>query len=241
MNQLPQTALTRQSNFSIPQARDELNGDVGLTSEQIAHSLGIKTIHVNQAMDRRGYAKKLLSINCAVVPVGSSVNLLKNLDITNVISKKVGGKKIKGKGSWVFSIEAAQLFVVQSKSPKGMEYAKFLIDFHTKTSEHLPALLRENRDLKAELEMWRNQGAQKKLAAISTVDYLVRAVRHEDIFGDVWYTYERSKVPKADLDENELTQAQMEHITRMIAGLSKRLDDMQNKQAVKRLPPDRRR
>lgn len=232
------TAL-QKNNFIEPKEMAELDGDLGVTSIQIAESLGVKPEYINRRMAARGYAEKLMKAGCRVIAIGMATKSLTNSETPIGMTTK-SLKKIKGLNSWVFDITAAQVFVAQTRTDLGIAYAKYLTDFHSAIAKKLPELLREMQEMRAELAEWHGTRQKKLLKSTSTQDYVISVKRVTDMFGNPVFIKERIKIPTDKLRRDEYLAAQVSHCIEINEGMGRKIKALNDELEMIRLPADKR-
>lgn len=189
------------SGFVKPYPQDVLGGEDGLTSFDIARSLGISVAKVNEKINTEAF-KKLCKNN--------------GYDLIAIAIKS--GKRGRPGINWVLGSRASKACVSTMDNLKGNRYLDFLFDCEDVALKVLPTLLIELKALKEKVQIWEHR-EQRRLAKSRKGQILVPRYI-EDMFGHIILSHmETSNKELASKLEN--LEAKQIHIAKVIEGLSK--------------------
>lgn len=174
--------LDTNSRYARPSPREELGGELGLTSEQIAESLEAEHHHVRQA---------ILDLDEEDVEFHREAEKLQ--------VSKIG----RPKQVLVVSADDAKMIVARYRNKHGRGYLRFLIKCEKVALESVPQLLKEISRLNAENHDLRSRLPQKNMKQLQAPTRKGMAcvpVEQINLFGEVvvtgWQWVEESRVPE---------------------------------------------
>ncbi len=98
-------------SFKKPEPQSVLNGSLGLTTQDIADSLGIDVTQVRRKLSERGMLGRIKACNFNCMPIG--------------ILHPVNGTEYT---DYVLDVNAAKFFIARYENKKGDAYLKYLVD-----------------------------------------------------------------------------------------------------------------
>ena len=108
-------------DFIPPKPQSELNGEFGLTVNDIATSLGIKTKHVREKLEQRGLLDRIKSCDFNVVAFATSL-------------PHGGNGAMKEGTDYVLDLNAAKWFVGKYNNEAGDKYLAYLVKHESDTA-----------------------------------------------------------------------------------------------------------
>ena len=218
-------AALEKSVKIVPYIQKELNDEIGLTCRDMAVALSTTPHSVRRKVTRGDFLKKANTANFKVKPC--------------VFTNKINGLAEKG---FVFNLNAAKAFIAKWDNDQGWGYLSFLIDCEKVVLESVPKLIRELSDSK-EIIKKLTKPKHGRLANGDACVTLTQIEVRKDMFGTEYYEPLRVKVKLSDLDQSELAEYKLRHITKVQKGLlkasEKALDKsvFVNKTNIKKLGP----
>jgi cell division protein FtsB len=214
--------LVQHPGFVQPYPQEALGGELGLTSEDIARSLGVAVSAVNE--------------KCRRIDHGQWSTEGFQLIVDTIKSTKVGrpGKM------WVFSVHAAKLFLSRWDNEIGRGYFRYLLQCEDIVENKLPAKMKELQ-AKFDALQTENKSLRTKLDAAlvkrrrvrgNIFTYTYGIVCQEDIFGGVLIErrlIDRKAIGEMSGEDHDKFAAQ--HSVKVLAGLTKRINEILERQA----------
>lgn len=209
--------ISANRSYVKPYPQEALGGRLGLTSRDIASSLGIKLKAVNQALDKRGYADTLRRAGCELV---------------TFVTKSVG----PGRHGhiWILDSNAAKIFAAQTRSDIGVGYVMWLLECEHVRENVVPRLVAEVESLRSDVRALTAPKA-KRLPGQGIVEFIKKVITERDMFGGEERRVVTERKAYALLTEDERRRFRTEHRARVMRGLSKRQDNDINFTDVPRL------
>lgn len=185
-----------------PYPQPALDGDLGLTDEDIANSLDANVKFVRQKLRRSEFINNAKS---AGFRMSSSEDLNKN----GVLVRK-----------YVFDVNASKAFVAKWESESGWGYLSFLLKCEKAVVETIPRMIRELGEAR-EIIKKLTKPKRKTLPTGESVVTLTQIVVKKDIFGVEYCEPFRVQVPMNQLDQAQYQEYKIRHINKVQSGLTK--------------------
>lgn len=196
-----------ESNFIKPYPQEALDGQLGLTCEDLAKVLKTKREHV---------IRKFKSHKLNVENDGSF-----NFTQTWVKIKSGRGRKY---ASWVFCVDTCKLIIASYSNDIGHAYFKYLLKCERFVNEAAPKLMERLQKAEKEIEALK----RPKKRTVKKKNKMVEIVkRHEtriDMFGEVETVIVMDNRPRHELTPEEERQYKIRHIALVSKGLTNKLD-----------------
>ncbi len=197
--------ISNQMKYVKPYPQQILNGALGVTSEDIATTLGVRHDNIRKALSETNFIKHAESIG---------------LNFTTIVVKieKTRGRPRK---VHVFDTESAKLFVARYGSLEGFRYCHFLVQCERVVFEMIPRL----REEVSKLEEALSKKTDKQLNA-PRKGMIAAPVYHQ---GSTLFPTEVTPIlawkllPKDSLSEADLLRARIRVLTKSIEGMGKTL------------------
>lgn len=208
---------TTVSQYVKPTIQPALGGEEGLTSADIAQSLGVPEHRIVESLGKRGYADKLRQANCRLV--ANAIN-------PSAIGGRPGVR-------WIMDTKAAQIFVAQTRTAMGIAYASYLIDVEAHWRREYPKLLARIEKLEAD------NRKRHKPRKPKNWNLTVGQMSVTDLFGEVRQIAIDKAMMINAMGPEELRQFRIQHLSRVGKGISTKLEDealMKRKEHVTLVP-----
>lgn len=201
--------------------------DLGVTSRDIAESLGV---------EHRNITEKLHRID---VDLWQTAGWNFAVCTAKTTKKGIRGRHQK---TWCLNIRAAKAFVARWNNEKGVGYLNFLFSCEAaapKLIEEIASLRQERAQLQLKIEILQKP-RHRYIPGQGTVAYLVEARMTKDMFGNEYVEKIRKAIKVDKLTECELREWRIQHRAAIMEGISKKQKEEIDDRATETLPPDRR-
>lgn len=209
--------MSNVTTFQQPHPMEELGGNLGLTSDEIALSLGVR--HEDVKLHARSISKS--DPTFAAIP------------------KKVPGTGGRPREIFLLNVDDAKLLVGTYRNKIGLGYARFLINLERAT----PALVAQIREMErqiADLEAQINRKV-RTLPHTPTIPVTTNVTRYDSMHGDGQVFHRtRIQMPTTSLTELELLRAKRAHLIQTMEGLVKRVNKIEDQIDFLEQPPAQR-
>lgn len=175
------------SKFFEPKPYPELNGEPGLTSEEIAISLGAQHQHV---------AHRIRKIS-------------ERLQISVASRMEMTGDKGRPKLVYILPVFLAKMVVARYENEVGFAYLRFLLECERVATELVPKLLAQIKELEARLQIAAPAKKPKALPKQKTVLKTTEFVIHDGLFGEQVIERIFKRTVQSSLTEAEILEAKM--------------------------------
>lgn len=204
-------------NFIEPKPQKELNGEIGLTANDISIALQIPMKRVNKKLSiNHKFFEMCKLLNFKMVPCVT-------INDNNRLDK-----------SWVFDLNAAKAFVAKYDNETGWRYLQFLLQCEN-------ILLKDIPKLKSELEAAKNlieRLSKKRIIRKKSEKYFRITIidKTTDIFGEPVLLSKKVDIPYNQMDNQQLTQFRINHRAAIMETLSKNQKEDLEKNNIVVLP-----
>lgn len=181
-----------------PYPQPALDGALGLTSEDIARSLGARSADIRRRLRRSTFISDWKKRNFSIVS-NSTAEI---------------------PGSYVFDVNSAKVFVATYDNDMGRDYLAFLLNCERAVVETIPRMIRELGEAR-EIIKKLTKPKRKTLPTGESVVTLTQIVVKRDIFGVEYCEPFRVQVPMNQLDQAQYREYKIRHINRVQSGLTK--------------------
>ena len=195
------TSSLISSQFITPYPQPALNGDLGLTSEDISSGLHIEAKHLRYKLRRSDFIENFRSFGFRVFPN---------------VSGSVAIATFKLPRSYVFDVQAAKAFVATYESDLGRAYLVFLLQCERVVEIELPKLKEQFEAMKTALAHEKRPRKIRGEAAYK----ISRPIWVRDIFKHLIMDFVSETVPASQIELPEKIQWNIEHREKVIKGLS---------------------
>lgn len=192
-----------------PRPCPELQGELGLTSLQIAKSLGASHDDVKRNIRR----------------------IAERHPIFRMESGEMRNDKRKGRPVqfYIVPVDVAKFIVARYENDTGAAYLQYLIDFENKARKAEPEMRSALAEMQKVIEELRAQLAAvtrpRALPKPSSLPVTLNVTKYESLLGEgEIYHRTRARVPVAGLTALEVLKAKRAHMILSIEGISRRLE-----------------
>ena len=190
------TDMTLSTGYVLPYPQPALGGKLGLTSTDIAGSLGTRANNVTRELGHRGYADRLRSVGCELAPTGA---------------------KSKGRGRpgkvWALDTMAAQIYVAQTRTIPGIGYAAYLIRHEAASKKALAKMQSRLDELEAKVE----KRHKRHTVVLGTAQI-------KTLFGEVVETVIEKALLISDMSPEERRAYRIQHLAKIGKGVASKIE-----------------
>lgn len=201
------------SGFVKPYPQEALGGELGLSSREIALSIGAEHDNVTRAI--RAY-----------------ISLDSQFPHSEGKERARGGRQGRQSTVFVLPAQEAKLIVAQYKSKVGIGYVRFLLECEKVATELTPKLIEELKAARAELGKVQAELDAKKVRALPAPKTVLRTkefITGESMFGE-GFTIKRKmeRVPAGEMNLLQVLEAKLTLAIYQGEGTSKRIKRLQD-------------
>jgi hypothetical protein len=213
------------SDFILPTPQEALGGELGLTSFDIARSLGLTNAdgHIQQQSVKDKIRRNLEFFE------------KNNFHVSTWIAPRIGGGGGRGQENYVVSVATAKYIVAGWKSDRGASYFHRLLACERAAEEVIPQMLAENERLKSlvnaltekktrtPVRKTKSDGVQRTLVVESMT-------RYDSLFGEEGEVFQRhfKRVPVENLTHEEWLDAQYTMLFLQHQGITRRMGEVKD-------------
>lgn len=196
-----------QSSFIKPYPQEALDGQLGLTCDDLSKVLKTKKENV---------IRKFKSLHLSP----------ENNGYFNFTQHRVKVDVGRPRQQWVFCVDTCKLIIATYHNEIGYAYFKYLLKCERFVNEAAPKLL--DRLKQAELEIEKLKAPRRVRKKSKMVDIIKRVETRTNMFGETETSVLIEEKPREILSEEEIMQYQIRHITSVAKGLNNKLDKLIN-------------